>query len=682
MNAWTDRPADRRAPRGPEPRRADHLSRILDLLGGEDEPLVLLTHLLRWCRDDHRVLWEHVQQNPHADPQHETHSVRWPAAGQSSRVDRPVRESMAAALQNAGTHPPVSIARALAVMIDVSYGHSFNDSFRTRSPYQPGVGDPIPLDGLDLRAVTRMTPTSPRWRLANRLDETRHVRLAGEWAVQYRVVFDYSASTVLAGMLSRDTIVATCHPNSGLDELDLGERDAPWLFPVGPHDPHHQAQVVDELIRLACAHGASIIVLPELATTKAGAAAVESWVRRDDGPDLIVTGSYHEVVTGSAGEPGRRVNTALTWLRGHEQPLVHHKHSPGDRPRPEGIQPQGWPELRVYVGDDGVHLVVAVCRDLLNPSAVHALTEVGANVVLVPAMSETLTPFVGAAANLVISAQALVAVSNNPAAWTTEHNATVSSPARGLFGHPGFGALTRLVQSFDSEPGVSLLRVSSGQLTWVSAVDARDDQAVTTAESVPGPAWMRRIVVGVNQARTGHQAPPTTGPPRAAVLVLLSARGDDLCVLLTRRASDLAAFPGAIAFPGGHLEPSDAGVVEAAVREAQEEIGLDPDSIDVIGVMAPMYAESVNLVVHPVLAWRRSAQGAWSLNRAEIEALADVPLHELTRTASARPAVTFPGEQDSSIDLRAPIGDLTRAILDRLVAGALREGALTERGRP
>ncbi len=115
-------------------------------------------------------------------------------------------------------------------------------------------------------------------------------------------------------------------------------------------------------------------------------------MRREDGPALLVAGSFHEEVCDADNGSARRVNTALTWIRGHDEPLVHHKHSPGDRPQAEEVQPQGWPVLRVYVAADGVHLVVAVCRDLLSPSAVHALTDVGANLVLVPAMSETLTP--------------------------------------------------------------------------------------------------------------------------------------------------------------------------------------------------------------------------------------------------------------------------------------------------
>ena len=87
--------------------------------------------------------------------------------------------------------------------------------------------------------------------------------------------------------------------------------------------------------------------------------------------------------------------------------------SPADRPVPEDITPQGWPELRVHVSADGWHLVIAICRDLLNPQAVYALSEVGANLVLVPSMSETLIAFGGPVGQLVGTTQPL-------SQWRTE----------------------------------------------------------------------------------------------------------------------------------------------------------------------------------------------------------------------------------------------------------------------
>jgi 8-oxo-dGTP pyrophosphatase MutT (NUDIX family) len=74
-------------------------------------------------------------------------------------------------------------------------------------------------------------------------------------------------------------------------------------------------------------------------------------------------------------------------------------------------------------------------------------------------------------------------------------------------------------------------------------------------------------------------------PAPAAVLIPLVDRGQELTVLLTQRASDLKNHAGQISFPGGRIEPEDAGPREAALREAQEEIGLDPSWVSVAGYL-------------------------------------------------------------------------------------------------
>lgn len=69
----------------------------------------------------------------------------------------------------------------------------------------------------------------------------------------------------------------------------------------------------------------------------------------------------------------------------------------------------------------------------------------------------------------------------------------------------------------------------------------------------------------------------------AAILVPLVAREDDYRLVLTRRAADLRRQPGQIAFPGGMVEPADPSELAAALRESQEEIGLDPAEVRVLG---------------------------------------------------------------------------------------------------
>jgi 8-oxo-dGTP pyrophosphatase MutT (NUDIX family) len=72
---------------------------------------------------------------------------------------------------------------------------------------------------------------------------------------------------------------------------------------------------------------------------------------------------------------------------------------------------------------------------------------------------------------------------------------------------------------------------------------------------------------------------------RAAVLIPLVNRGDDLSVLLTLRADDLRHHAGQISFPGGRLEACDSDAVAAALRETEEEIGLRREFVEVIGLL-------------------------------------------------------------------------------------------------
>jgi 8-oxo-dGTP pyrophosphatase MutT (NUDIX family) len=662
---------------------ADRMDALRRAIEDEREPLVALTHLLHLCRDQHRVLWERVSEPASRarvavvlDTLAEADAPRVPGAGLTTVL----RHAMATALEPTDGVAPVVVARALAQFLDDHFGQTFADSFRRRSPYQPGAGDPIPLGNPDLRMVMDLRPTSPPWRLANRLDETRRIRLAGEWAVGFRIVFDYSLVDTLDGMVTADTIVATCHPNRTLDEFDLPRDTREPSFPLRPADPDRQRTQINRLIGDASAAGASIVVLPELCVTEGLALELQEWVRRADGPLLLVAGSYHHADDhGQDSAPHRRRNTAIAWVRGHDHPLIHDKHSPADRPVIEDIQPDGWPELRVYVAADGWHLVIAICRDLLNPQAVHALTEAGANLVLVPAMSETLVPFGGPAAHLVGSGQALVAVANNPATWFDGLDPAARRPARALFGHPGFGQQTRLVHGGDAEPGIALLGVRSGQLRWRTAVaPGRSDRPGerTAAPEPVEPGWVTQLAEESSRDRPGErrQAHPITLRP-AAVLVLLTDGPTGPRVLLTQRASDLGDYPDQLVFPGGVADALDPDPVATALREATEEVCLVSDTVRIIGSLPAFALPDSGFLVTPVLAWSARPGFTGTANLAEVSRVSEVALHELaSRTAGSRPRSARDTEPDinaewdaSKLDLTS-LGRMTATVIDLVSA--------------
>lgn len=95
-------------------------------------------------------------------------------------------------------------------------------------------------------------------------------------------------------------------------------------------------------------------------------------------------------------------------------------------------------------------------------------------------------------------------------------------------------------------------------------------------------------------------APPATALTPAAVLVPLVMRPRELTVLLTQRTAHLAAHGGQISFPGGRVEPHDADSIDAALREAEEEVGLPRDHVEVIGRL-DTYITSTGFEVAPVV---------------------------------------------------------------------------------
>lgn len=118
----------------------------------------------------------------------------------------------------------------------------------------------------------------------------------------------------------------------------------------------------------------------------------------------------------------------------------------------------------------------------------------------------------------------------------------------------------------------------------------------------------------------------------AAVLIGLREFGTGTHVILTQRTAHLASHAGQVAFPGGKIDPEDASAEAAALREAQEEIGLDPSHIDVIGRL-PDYLTGSGYRIKPVLA-QVDPRAEFERNPHEVEAVFEVPLAFLMDTGN------------------------------------------------
>lgn len=97
------------------------------------------------------------------------------------------------------------------------------------------------------------------------------------------------------------------------------------------------------------------------------------------------------------------------------------------------------------------------------------------------------------------------------------------------------------------------------------------------------------------------QTPLEEGPPgadRAAVLVPFVETPDGWSIVFTRRAEDLAMHSGEISFPGGRLDPGE-NPRDAALREAQEEIGIDPEKVEILGRLPGTFTLVSNYLIEP-----------------------------------------------------------------------------------
>jgi len=119
------------------------------------------------------------------------------------------------------------------------------------------------------------------------------------------------------------------------------------------------------------------------------------------------------------------------------------------------------------------------------------------------------------------------------------------------------------------------------------------------------------------------------GPERPA-----AGAGDDVDLLLIQRRAGLRRHGGQPAFPGGAIDPGDVGPVEAALREAAEEVGLDPSGVDVIGTAPELFISRSEFRVVPVLGWWRRPVAVGPADPAEVAATARIRISEFADRAN------------------------------------------------
>jgi 8-oxo-dGTP pyrophosphatase MutT (NUDIX family) len=153
------------------------------------------------------------------------------------------------------------------------------------------------------------------------------------------------------------------------------------------------------------------------------------------------------------------------------------------------------------------------------------------------------------------------------------------------------------------------------------------------------PDWWEPLLSRVTAADasdfTRLPTPEADGVRRSAVLVLFGEDGDrGPDVLLAQRAATMRTHAGQPAFPGGACDPGDVDAAATALREANEEVGLDPASVEVVTTLPTLWIPVSNFLVTPVLAWWREPHEVHAVDAAEVDRVARLPVRDLADPAN------------------------------------------------
>jgi 8-oxo-dGTP pyrophosphatase MutT (NUDIX family) len=191
-----------------------------------------------------------------------------------------------------------------------------------------------------------------------------------------------------------------------------------------------------------------------------------------------------------------------------------------------------------------------------------------------------------------------------------------------------------------------------------------------TQGAEPAPAWLRELAAAAETMEVHPRLmPPATGGRESAVLILFGDGPDGPDLLFIQRSEGLRLHAGQPAFPGGAIDPGDGGPVGAALREAVEEVGLDPSGVDVLGTLPEVFIPRTGFRVVPVLAWWRRPSAVAPVDAGEVAAVERVGVAELADPA-ARLMVRVPdGRTSPAFRVRGMlIWGFTAALVDRLLA--------------
>ncbi|MFH8339244.1 NUDIX hydrolase [Streptomyces sp. AM6-12] len=207
------------------------------------------------------------------------------------------------------------------------------------------------------------------------------------------------------------------------------------------------------------------------------------------------------------------------------------------------------------------------------------------------------------------------------------------------------------------------------------AGEARRDVVALDGRGLPD--WLTpvaRAAETIEPLQLSRFLPPENGEGRqSAVLILFGEgeRGPEL--LLMERAGTLRSHAGQPSFPGGSLDPEDGdplgeGPLRAALREAEEETGLDPRGVQPFAVLPRLYIPVSRFVVTPVLGWWREPSPVGAVDPNETARVFTVPVADLTDPANRVTVVHPSGFRGPAFQVEsALVWGFTAGVIDRLL---------------
>jgi len=189
------------------------------------------------------------------------------------------------------------------------------------------------------------------------------------------------------------------------------------------------------------------------------------------------------------------------------------------------------------------------------------------------------------------------------------------------------------------------------------------------------PEWMNPLVTAVDTVEAHELSrftPPLDGTGRHSAVLMLFASDSgtvaDADVLLLQRSATMRSHAGQVAFPGGATDPEDSSATATALREAEEEVGVKPNTVDVLAELPAVYLPPSGFVVTPVLAHWRDPHAVGIVDPREVAGVVRVRVADLiepTNRFTVQHPSGFVGPGFIASDLF--VWGFTAGLLDRLL---------------